>query len=69
MTNPNNVRKVNEALVPTQSGLAAALSQGSEVADNLSNLMRNSIVIFESRLTLVSGPSSPVLDQNDEFTD
>jgi hypothetical protein len=34
------------------SGSPAAISEGSEASDNLSNLMKNSVVLFESTLQI-----------------
>lgn len=36
------------------TGMAAAISEGTAVTDNLCNLMKNSVVIFESTLTVLN---------------
>ena len=51
---------------PAQSsGMAAAISEGSAATDNLSSLMKNSVVIFESTLTVLNPPLVP--EQTEEL--
>lgn len=49
------------------SGSAAAISEGSAASDNLSSLMKNSVVIFESTLS-IKNPlvvAAPPVDRTD----
>lgn len=46
------------------SGMAPAISEGTAASDNLSSLMKNSVVIFESTLTVLSSPAP--LEQDEE---
>lgn len=39
------------------SGIAPAISQGTATTDNLSSMMKNTVVVFGSDLKVVSPPS------------
>ena len=55
---PSTEKNIQPIPRPDQtSGLAAAISEGSAVTDNLASLMKNSVVIFESTLTVLSPPA------------
>jgi hypothetical protein len=46
-------------LLAQASGMAPHISQDSAATDNLASIMRNSVVVFESTLTIVQLSSPP----------
>ena len=63
MHNTDNRQIKNQgSLLPQRSGLAPAISQGTAATDNLSAMMRNTVVIFRPGIQLVNLPSPEQAD-------
>ena len=56
-----------EALYTPNSGLAAAITEGTAASDNLSSVMKNSVVVFPSTLTvqILRKPEAPTAEQGE----
>jgi hypothetical protein len=56
-----------ETLYSPDSGFAAAIAEGTAVSDNLSSVMKNSVVVFQSTLTVQVSPASeePTSEKSD----
>lgn len=58
MHNTDNSRiRIPGSLLSQRSGLAPAISQGTAATDNLSAMMRNTVVVFRPDIQLVNVPS------------
>jgi hypothetical protein len=56
-----------ESLYTPNSGLAAAIVEGTATSDNLSSVMKNAVVIFQSTLTIqiAPKPEAPTSEEGD----
>ena len=56
-----------ESLYTPNSGLAAAIAEGTATSDNLSSVMKNSVVVFQSTLTvqIKPKPEAPTPEESD----